>query len=337
MTKIAAFLAVLAIAACAPAASDFDPPSMASTSAQDEKSVTKPSMSETTKPIPMGGVEGAVRGPLPAFFDCVRENDGMLIASHRGGPAPGYPENALETLMHARANATIIHEIDVAESRDGVLFLLHDRTLGRTTTGDGMVADTDWETIAQLNLVDNDGQITRFNPPKLSDVLLWAKQSGAIVELDRKPTTSFRNIISHVRAAGAEDHVVLITYNDQQAIEVARLAPDLMMTAGIDSREHQAELEAAGVDMTKVIAWMGTRNPNPRAFRAVGARGIETAFGTLGRPGNRLDDEYLADGDPSEFEELYEGGLTLLATDAVYEVSRALLADDKAMAACASR
>ncbi|MEM9055771.1 MAG: glycerophosphodiester phosphodiesterase family protein [Pseudomonadota bacterium] len=274
-------------------------------------------------------------GALPTFFDCVRESDGLLIASHRAGPAPGYPENALETLDYATSQGLIIHEIDVAESRDGVLFLMHDRSLGRTTTGDGFVADTDWATIQSLNLKDNDGEITGFTPPKLSDVLLWAKGAGVIVELDKKPTTSFRNIISQVRAAGAEEHVVLITYNDNQAIEVAGLAPDLMMTVGVDSRAHQDELEAAGVNFDNVIAWLGTRNPNPRAFEAIGNRGVETAFGTLGRPAERLDTEYWADGDPSEYQTLADGGLTLLATDEPYRVAAALEADDLAIKACA--
>ena len=273
-------------------------------------------------------------GPLPAFFDCVRENGGLLIASHRGGPAPGYPENAIETLDYATEKGMLIHEIDVVESRDGVLFLLHDRTLGRTTTGNGAVADTDWATIQSLNLKDNDGKITDFTPPKLSDVLLWAKQRGVIVELDKKPTTSFRNIISHVRAAGAEDNAVLITYNDNQAIEVANLAPDLMMTAGLDSRDHQTELEAAGVNFGHVVAWLGIYNPNPRAFEAIGNRGIETAFGTLGRPGERLDDQYWSDGDPSEYQELVDGGLTMLATDAPYRVVEALTADDDVLETC---
>ena len=162
----------------------------------------------------------------------------MLIASHRGGPAPGYPENAIETLQYGLDQGILVHEIDVAESRDGVLYLMHDRSLGRTTTGSGFVADTDWDTIQSLNLKDNDGEITPFRAPKLSDVLLWAKSNGAIVELDKKPTTSFRNIISLVRAAEAENNVVLITYNDNQAVEVATLAPDLMMTASINSRAH---------------------------------------------------------------------------------------------------
>lgn len=273
-------------------------------------------------------------GDLPSFFDCVREEGGTLVAAHRGGPAPGFPENALETLQNTLELATPIAEIDVAESRDGLLFLMHDRTLGRTTTGQGAIADTDWEEISRLNLVDNDGQITAFTPPKLSDVLLWARDNGAIVELDKKETTSFRNIISHVRAAKAEQHVILITYNDQQAIEVARLAPDLMMTASVNSREHQNELQAAGVDMSKVIAWTGTSNPNDRAWYALGQRGIESAFGTLGRPGDRLDDTYVADGNLSEYQVLADGGLALLATDEVFRVSQALEADDRAIAAC---
>ncbi len=313
----------LLLVACQPDAGEFDPPA-SHDAAETVDQVAAPVESASKLSL----------GPLPEFFDCVRENGGVLIASHRAGPAPGYPENALETLDYATSQGMLIHEIDVAESRDGVLFLMHDRSLGRTTTGDGAVADTDWETIQTLNLKDNSGAITSFTPPNLSDVLLWAKQSGALVELDKKPTTSFRNIISMVRAAGAEDHVVLITYNDQQAIEVANLAPDLMMTAGVNSREHQEELEAAGVNFDNVVAWMGTRNPNPRAFAAVGGRGVETAFGTLGRPGERLDDQYIADGDLSEFQDLVDGGLTLLATDEPYKVAAFLSADDDLAATC---
>lgn len=330
---VLALAAGLSLTACQPDAGEFDPPVRAETSSSSDT---------TSAPIADTGQTAATAapiqpGPLPEFFDCVRESGGMLIASHRGGPAPGYPENAIETMQFGLDQGIWVHEIDVAESRDGVLFLMHDRTLGRTTTGGGYVADTDWDTIERLNLTDDDGAITAFTAPKLSEVLLWAKRSGAIVELDKKETTSFRNIISHVRAAEAEQNVILITYNDDQAREVARLAPDLMMTAGVNSRSHQESLEAAGVNFDQVIAWMGISNPNPRAFEAVGRRGVETAFGTLGRPGERLDDQYWADGDPSEYQALADGGLTMLATDAPYRVAAALTADDLAYESCLKR
>lgn len=327
-------VASICLSACQPEAGEFDPPSEAQALTQEEREEISDRAREA---LDSQNQTAVTVGPLPDFFDCVRESGGLLIASHRGGPAPGYPENAIETMQYGFDQGILIHEIDVAESRDGVLFLMHDRSLGRTTTGSGFVADTDWDTIRTLNLKDNDGTVTAFQAPKLTDVLLWAKSTGAIVELDKKPTTSFRNIISLVRAAEAEENVVLITYNDNQAVEVARLAPDLMMTASLNSSAHQDELAAQGVNFDNVVAWMGISNPNPRAFAAIGNRGVETAFGTLGRAGERLDDVYWSDGDPSEFQALADGGLTMLATDTPYRVAAALEVDDLALEACAGR
>ena len=260
---------------------------------------------------------------LPALFDCVREEGGLLLAAHRGGPAPGYPENAIATLDHALASAAFIMEIDVAESRDGTLFLMHDRTLGRTTTGSGAVADTDWADIAALRLVDNAGTVTSYTPPTLAEALAWAVENNAILELDRKETTSFRNVIGAVRAAGAESNVIIITYNDEEALQVAELAPELMMTAGIGDKAHEAAMIEAGLDPENLIAWTGTSRPSPGKWKGLASKGIESAFGTLGRPGERLDDIYWADGDPSEYSDLARGGLTMLATDVPYKLARA--------------
>ncbi|MEM5517935.1 glycerophosphodiester phosphodiesterase family protein [Henriciella sp. AS95] len=257
---------------------------------------------------------------LPAALNCVRESGGLLVATHRGGPAKGYPENAIETLDYALSQGARIMEIDVAESRDGQLFLMHDRSLGRTTTGGGSVADTDWSEISRFSLVDDFGTVTRFAPPTLEDTLAWAVKSGAILELDRKETTSFRNIIDAVREAGAENNVIIITYTDDEALQVAKLAPEMMMTAGIGNRDHEAAMIAAGLNPENLIAWTGTNRPNPGKWKGLATKDIESAFGTLGRKGERLDDQYWADGDPSEYEDLIDGGLVLLATDEPYKL-----------------
>jgi glycerophosphoryl diester phosphodiesterase len=271
---------------------------------------------------------------LPAYFDCVRENRGVLIAAHRGGPAPGYPENALETLQHGFAEGIRVFEIDIAESRDGVMVLMHDNRVNRTTTGNGYVADMDWADLADLSLVDNDGKRTRFSPPKLTDVLIWAKQSGAILELDRKPTTSFRNIASAVRAAGAGDNVLLISYSDDEAAAIAAADPDLMLTASARGSRDIARLEDRGVDRTRLVAWTGTGSPDAAAWARNTQQGVESAFGTLGRKGERLDDQYWADGDASEYQDLVDDGLVLLATDEPYRVAAALTSDDLAREKC---
>ena len=246
MTRICLIAATLALAACGERAPEV-----------------------LSGPVAIAPESAPSRAALPEWFDCLRESGGLVIAAHRGGFAPGYPENAIESMEHGLASGLFVFEVDVAESRDGVL---HDRTLGRTTTGDGFVADTDWADIAALRLVDNDGRVTSFAPPRLTDALLWAKRNGAVLELDRKDTTSFRNIISNVRAAEAEDHVVLISYTDDQAAEIARLAPELMLTATARGGRDIAALEDAGVDPSRLIAWTGTNAPDagrrrPRAPR----------------------------------------------------------------------
>ena len=275
--------------------------------------------------------------PLPELFDCLRERGGGLVASHRGGPAPGFPENALETLEHGLSRGIRVFEVDVASSRDGVLFLHHDDRFGRTADGDGYVADTDWADIARLRLKDSEGEVTGLHPPKLTDVLLWAKQHGAVLELDRKQTTGFRNIVEAVRAAEAEHNVIMISYTDEEAGAIAKLDPALMMTASARGDRDLAKLEALGVDRTRVIGWTGTREPDPPAFERLLQEGVEPAFGTLGRRGERLDDQYWADGDGSEYQRLVDDGVVLIATDEPYRVADYLLADEEGWEACARR
>ena len=271
---------------------------------------------------------------LPAFFDCVRETGGVLIASHRAGPAQGFPENAIETLDYGFSKGIRVFEVDIATSRDGVLFLLHDRSLGRTTSGDGSVADTDWSEISQLSLVDNDNRTTRFHPPKLSDALDWAVENGALLELDKKDTTGWRSVISAVRAAGAENNVLLITYSDRDAGTVQGIAPDIMLTASARGSRDLGKLENLGVDPEMLVAWTGTRAPDKPAWDRLARENVEAAFGTLGRRGERLDDAYWADGDGSEYRAMVRNGLVLLATDAPYRVADALSEDDRGLNAC---
>lgn len=275
--------------------------------------------------------------PLPDLFNCLRLQGGALVAAHRGGFAPGYPENAIETMQYGFERGIRVFEIDVAESRDGVLFLHHDDRFGRTVDAAGYNSDTDWATIAGYRLKDTEGDVTSFHPPKLTDALLWARQTGAIVELDRKKTTSFANIWAAVKAAGAEGNTVMISYSDEEAAEIARVAPGAMMTASARGGRDVERLEGLGVDRSRLIAWTGTREPDPPAFARLLDESVEPAFGTLGRPGERLDDQYWADGDGSEYQRLVDDGVVLIATDEPYKVAEWLTADDDGWAACAAR
>lgn len=262
---------------------------------------------------------------LAPYFDCLRERGEAVVSAHRAGPAAGLPENALETMRATLdADPHAIVELDIRRSADGVLFLLHDERLERTTTGRGTAGELRWRALSRLRLKDDGAAVTRARIPSLSDALELARERGAIATLDVKRGVPFAEVVAAVRAARAERHATIITYNVEDAAEVARLAPELMISIDAPSREALDLHRAAGIAVEQMLAFTGTREPRLRWISALEEEGIEPIVGTLGRPGNRIDDRWLADGDASEFVELARQGAVIIATDAPRAVAAVL-------------
>ncbi len=262
---------------------------------------------------------------LAAYFDCLRDGNQTLVSAHRAGPARGLPENAIETMRATLdRNPRALLEIDVQRSADGILFLFHDDRLERLTTASGSASALRWRALARLRLKDDDGAVTRAAIPRLADALALARARGAIVQLDVKRGVPFGEVVAAVRAARAARHALIITYNDRDAAEVARLAPELMVSVGINDTGDLVRLSALGIPVAQMLAWTGTRSPDPALFAALRRDGIEPMFGTLGRPGERLDDRWLGDGDPAEFAALARDGAVVIGTDRPSEIEPAL-------------
>lgn len=79
------------------------------------------------------------------------------VIGHRGNRAHA-PENTLPSLLEAVALGADAVEFDVQVTRDGVLVLMHDLTLDRTTDASGSVSAC---TFAELERVDAGARFTR--------------------------------------------------------------------------------------------------------------------------------------------------------------------------------
>ena len=302
-----------------------DPTATASTEASAASPV--PATPSTAQPTASSAAS------LSSRLDCVRTSGGVLLIGHRGGPTRDYPENAVETFARTYAAGTKVMEVDVAETKDGKLVLMHDDDLDRTTTGTGLVIDHTLKEIQALKL-ETGSKLTDFSPPTLEAALDWAIKSGAILELDKKRSAAFAPIIAAIRAAKAENNVFLITYTDDQAIDVHRQNPDLTITATINSAARLDRLIAGGVKPENLIAWTGVDQPDPQLWQALAARGIESAFGTTGPRDTSLDTLYWEDRDGSEFNDLVSDGLTILVTGLTDKTGRQLAAPRQKSAAC---
>jgi glycerophosphoryl diester phosphodiesterase len=256
----------------------------------------------------------APAGDLAAQFDCLRETHLAVVAAHRGQPDPSAAENAMSSFRESLAAGVPFLEIDIATTKDGVLVLMHDDTLDRTTTGHGQVTDTTWGDIRLLKVRRDDGRLLDEGVPTLAETLAWGKKAGARFELDVKRTTRFSDVVDAVRAAGMEQSVLVVTYSLQDAIAVNRLDPRIMISVTVETRRAVDEASKA-IDSRRLLGWTGTNDPPVSLFAALRSAGIEPIFGTLGRQRERLDDLYTADGDPSEYAGLVRDGVVMIASD----------------------
>ena len=72
------------------------------------------------------------------------------VIGHRG--AKGYaPENTLESIRTAADMGVEWVELDVKLTRDGVPVIFHDEDLARVTNGSGLMAETDYEDVKDLD------------------------------------------------------------------------------------------------------------------------------------------------------------------------------------------
>lgn len=259
---------------------------------------------------------------IAGFFDCVRERSLTVVAAHRGGDAPA--ENAIETFDRTVRGAPgpVLLEVDVRRTSDGELVLMHDETLDRTTTGKGPVAGITLSAFRALQLKDESGRVLPSHPPTLKRALEWAKDK-AILELDVKRGAPLPEVIAAVRAAHAENRVVVIVYTTEDSITMQRLAPDLMLSTPAESVAALQAVSSVRVDTSRLLGWTGTKEPNSALNIELAGKGVEVIFGTLGDPATSWDGRFAREGDVG-YTAFADTGLHIIATDRPLEAMRAI-------------
>ncbi len=247
------------------------------------------------------------------FLDCLEANGRSIVSAHRGGPAAGAPENSLAAFERALEAAPALIEFDVATSKDGVVFLLHDDTLERTTDGDGVAAEMTWEAISAMKLADGTGRTTDESAPTFA-VALAALKDRTFAQVDFKRSTRFEDVIDEIRRQDAADRVVLIAYSIAQARRLHRLAPEMMISLSMETPDRLAAARTAGLAEDRLLAFTGTQSADAALNETLDAADVEVIFGTLGGASS-IDRAIAASGDESRYAEISRRGVDIIATD----------------------
>ena len=105
------------------------------------------------------------------------------------------PENTLESINKAFDLGLTYIEVDVKISKDEIPILLHDDTLDRTTNGNGLVVNFNYEDLKKLDAGEffYNKKTDNFIP-KLADVLKLCEIRNGNINIELKPNKSFEKI-----------------------------------------------------------------------------------------------------------------------------------------------
>ncbi|OOQ57335.1 glycerophosphodiester phosphodiesterase family protein [Mucilaginibacter pedocola] len=139
----------------------------------------------------------------------------IMVVAHRGDWRNN-PENSLRAFESAAAMGVDVVELDLAKTSDGVVVIMHDQTIDRTTNGKGKPSDYTFEQIRKFGLRNGLGRVTRNQIPTLEEVMLALKGKPVKVNLD-KSYSYYREALAVLQKTGTVKQAIFkaeVTYRE---------------------------------------------------------------------------------------------------------------------------
>lgn len=154
-----------------------------------------------------------------------------LVTAHRGDSKHA-PENTMAAIALAVENQADIIEIDVRQTKDGVLVLMHDESLLRTTGVDKLVGEVDYEYVVTLDPgSDFSEEYAGERVPNLREVLEYGRENDLFYNIELKPEDYYEgyveNIVALIEEYEYEDSCVVASSDQDTLMKVKMLNPDI--------------------------------------------------------------------------------------------------------------
>lgn len=167
---------------------------------------------------------------------------GVLLGCHRGDRVH-YPENTMEAFKAAAELGLDVIETDIRCTKDGVLVLIHDRDVARTTDGQGFV---DEMTLAEIKALDagswKGAEFAGVKVPTVEEFLEYISKTDLAVNwelkewpMDHGKERAFHTadlLLEMIERYGMAERSIINSFSEQVLEHVADSHPGRYMIHG---------------------------------------------------------------------------------------------------------
>ncbi len=181
--------------------------------------------------------------------------------AHRGAGNLA-PENTLAAFRLGAAYGYRMFECDAKLSADGVVFLMHDTTLERTTNGQGIGGEQTWHALSQLDAGSWHSRSLAGEPlPTLEALARFCLANRYLLNIEIKPTPGAEADTGEAVArlasrlwAGAEIPPLLTSFKPDALAAAKTAAPELPRGLLVDTLWDGWLEKALALDCSAVVA-----------------------------------------------------------------------------------
>jgi glycerophosphoryl diester phosphodiesterase len=178
--------------------------------------------------------------------------------AHRGAGKLA-PENTMAAFRLGAQHGYRMFECDAKLSADGVVFLMHDATLDRTTNGKGIGGDRNWSELSQLDAGGWHSRAYAGEPlPTLESLARFCIANDHFLNIEIKPTPGVEQRTGEVVAAQAarlfagRTPPLLTSFRPESLLGAMQAAPQLPRGLLLDTLwdgwfDHAMKLQCAAI------------------------------------------------------------------------------------------
>jgi glycerophosphoryl diester phosphodiesterase len=160
--------------------------------------------------------------------------------AHQGGDGL-WPSNTMFAMEQAAEMGVDVLEMDIHQTADGTLVVMHDETVDRTTDGNGQIKEMTLAELKELdaghNWTDDDGQTYPYRGqditvPTLEEIFARFPNYRMVIEIKQSAPSITEPFCDLIREYGMEEKVIVGSFSQDVVNEFRQVCPEVATSAG---------------------------------------------------------------------------------------------------------